>query len=219
MNREIPTVLVSSGSTEGNLELHNGSIIQVDSDAWFEWLRRNTSFRFVSGFAGENSFTARRHDRDSGEFWYAYRKLSGKLKNTYLGKTETLTIEKLLKAALKLSAHLEAAVKEVSSDNGYAKQCITEQLSTVDTYSQDAASELQQLRDRLLVLETENQDLKLQLKKLKSIEQDLLNQVIDCNSNAFKAADILKAALKLKSNSGGAIKQEIKKALPLIDDV
>lgn len=75
------------------------------------------------------------------------------------------------------------------------------------------------LEDRITVLQIENEQVQQQLKKIRLSEQDLLDQVCKCHSDSFKAADILKAALKLRSNAGGAIKREIEKVLPLIDDV
>lgn len=219
MKRKISDVLVSSERTDGYLELHSGNILEVGSDKWFEWLSRNTSFRFVSGFAGEDSFTARKHERDSGEFWYAYRKVAGKLKNAYLGKSNNLTVEKLLTIALKLSQTPKQAANEKQLGNGYANECITKQLGTNQENSFTASGDVQNLQEQLTALQLENEQLRSQLEKLKLSEQDLTSQLCCCHSDAFKAADILKAALKLKSNAGGAIKREIEKALPLIDDI
>lgn len=73
--------------------------------------------------------------------------------------------------------------------------------------------------ERIESLEKENEQLRSQLEKLQASEKDATDQLCQCHSNAFKAADILKAALKIASNTGGKIKREIEKALPLIDDV
>lgn len=72
---------------------------------------------------------------------------------------------------------------------------------------------------RISELETELEQMRLQLETSRKLERDATDQLCSCHSDAFKAADILKAALKLRSNAGGAIKREIEKALPLIDDV
>lgn len=83
------------------------------------------------------------------------------------------------------------------------------------------------------ILQTEIQDLKrdleetqLELSKTRSLldtsrrrEQDLTNHLCNDPKDKFKAADILKASLKLKANAGGAIKDQIKEALKLIDGV
>lgn len=95
-------VLIGSDSHDRALQLHNGDAIAVGSIQWFEWLKANGSFRFESGLAGQTSFTARKHERDSGDFWYAYRKIGGKLRNAYLGKSGALTTNRLLEAANKL---------------------------------------------------------------------------------------------------------------------
>lgn len=79
--------------------------------------------------------------------------------------------------------------------------------------------ELAELKNQQSQQEAELNELRSQLEKIRAAERDALEQVISCHSDAFEAADILKAALKLKSNAGGAIKREIEKALPLIDDV
>lgn len=79
--------------------------------------------------------------------------------------------------------------------------------------------ELAEAQERRSQEELELNQLRSQLEKIKASEKDALDQLCDCHSDAFKAADILKSALKLKSNAGGAIKQEIKKALLLIDDI
>jgi hypothetical protein len=78
------------------------------------------------------------------------------------------------------------------------------------------AAEAQERRSQQ---ELEINQLRLQLEQFKALEKNAREQLCECHSDAFKAADVLKAALKLKSNAGGAIKREIEKALPLIDDV
>lgn len=79
--------------------------------------------------------------------------------------------------------------------------------------------ELTEAQERRSQQELEINQLRLQLEQFKALEKNATEQLCECHSDAFKAADILKAALKLKSNAGGAIKREIEKALPLIDDV
>ena len=91
-----------------------------------------------------------------------------------------------------------------------------QELTTAVKFSE---RELAELENQQSQQKAELNELRSQLEKVRAAERDALEQVISCHSDAFKAADILKAALKLKSNAGGAIKREIEKALPLIDDV
>lgn len=168
MANKLALVLVGSSSpTEGSLQLESGETIEVGSIAWFDWLDLNPSFRFESGFAGEDSFTARKHERDSGEFWYAYRKLDKVVRSLYLGKSRRLDVERLLEAASKLKA------TPTPKAEGYTQKCITlphqlddptdptvEGTSVAGAQQHPAVSELQaevsQLREQLMSAEAEN---------------------------------------------------------------
>ncbi len=84
------------------LVYHQGKqehVLTVGTAAWFAWLENASTFSFV-GAAG--SFTARRErsgQQRGGWYWKAYRKQHGKLSSRYLGKSETLTLERLQAAA------------------------------------------------------------------------------------------------------------------------
>src|SRR6266566_9864628 len=78
--------------------------LTVGTPAWFAWLETASTFSFVSD---EGLFTAR-HERSSqhrgGRYWKAYRKQHGKLSSRYLGKSETLSLERLRAVAIALAA-------------------------------------------------------------------------------------------------------------------
>ena len=63
----------------------------VGGRLWFEFLSERRTFHFY----GDLSFTARCELRREVPFWYAYKKVDGKLKKRYLGKTSDLTKERL----------------------------------------------------------------------------------------------------------------------------
>ncbi|HEX6480225.1 MAG TPA: hypothetical protein VF043_15405 [Ktedonobacteraceae bacterium] len=77
--------------------------IRVGPEAWYAWLNEPTprSFAFSSP---QGTLTARREERHSACYWYAYRSLGGHLQKVYLGKSEELTLERLHEAAALLSA-------------------------------------------------------------------------------------------------------------------
>lgn len=160
MGNSTALVLVSSGSVDTSLQFENGDVVEVGHDRWYRWLAENSSFRFENGCEGGISFTARKHSRDSNDFWYAYRKIDGILRNAYLGKSETLTADKMLKAAAKLSQpkgknspSVELAEKSIQLDltdtlnNGYAMECIT------------LSSQVAELQSRLDLAETQLQEM------------------------------------------------------------
>ena len=85
MARHIPYV------SDGVLHLREpweGSTVAVGSASWIAWLAdpatRSFSFRSPRG-----AYTARKERRTrGGEYWTAYRRHSGRLRKTYLGKAD-----------------------------------------------------------------------------------------------------------------------------------
>jgi LuxR family maltose regulon positive regulatory protein len=74
--------------------------IPLDSSQWNDWLTRHKQFKF-KGTAGH--FSARREIRHGNNYWYAYRRRSGKLHKAYLGKCEEITLARLEPAAAQLA--------------------------------------------------------------------------------------------------------------------
>lgn len=81
------------------LLLTDGSIVALDSPKFLTWLENNSSFRFDCGLAGKDGFTAR---KEKSGYWYAYKKIDGKLHKSYIGNSDCVTIPKLLEVAEKL---------------------------------------------------------------------------------------------------------------------
>lgn len=75
--------------------------IPVGNEEWREWLERARSFRY-DGPTG--SYTARREQRAGRQFWYAYRRVDGKLRKTYMGRPPQLSAE-LLEETARLLDH------------------------------------------------------------------------------------------------------------------
>lgn len=79
----------------GTFELPTGKVIEVGETAWVDWLDlpETRSFRFDDGVVG---FTARKEKvKGQDGYWYAYASVLGKTRKKYLGKTESLTQEKM----------------------------------------------------------------------------------------------------------------------------
>lgn len=86
------------------LKLPNNSrseIIAVDSPAWYSWLEEHNVFRFEDEVG---TFTARKEPRPGGWYWYAYRRLQGKLHIAYLGRSQELTLTQLQTQARRLAS-------------------------------------------------------------------------------------------------------------------
>lgn len=91
MVRSIPKV--SNGALHMPTDEESFSdLIQPGSAEWYTWLENSRSFRFETSSL---SFTARQEQRPGGRYWYAYRRLHGKLHIAYLGKSCELSAERL----------------------------------------------------------------------------------------------------------------------------
>lgn len=96
---KIPVVMAEP---TGSYMVHDpkmSSPIPIGSPEWFEWLQGNHSFRFE----GFTSFTAMRERRKRWLYWYAYARVhNSTLRTAYLGKSEKLTLARLLEVGQKL---------------------------------------------------------------------------------------------------------------------
>src|SRR4051812_16100882 len=68
------------------------AVIVVGSPDWYAWLDSASSFAFTSA---HGTFTAHKEHRKGSSYWKAYRRRAGRLHRAYLGKSATLTLERL----------------------------------------------------------------------------------------------------------------------------
>jgi LuxR family maltose regulon positive regulatory protein len=84
-------------------DLNAPNAIRIGSRRWYTWLANGTGFRFEGG---SGQFTARCEKRRGRRYWYAYRRVRGKLYKAYLGRSEELSRERLDQT----SAHLAGQI-------------------------------------------------------------------------------------------------------------
>ncbi len=70
--------------------------IALDTPAWLNWLSEHTAFAYQGM---PISFTARREQRPGGSYWYAYKRVHGRLLKRYLGRGADLTEQRLQEVA------------------------------------------------------------------------------------------------------------------------
>ena len=88
-----------------------GHTILVGSPDWYSWLSESAhrSFAFASVLG---TFTARKERKQQGGwYWVAYRQVQGELYKTYLGKSEHLSLVRLLSAATRLDTRTQQLKK------------------------------------------------------------------------------------------------------------
>ena len=79
-------------------------VLVVGTPAWYAWLETASTFAFTGE---EGTFTARKErasNQRGGWYWKAYRMHQGKLSSRYLGKSETLSLERLHAVAQALTS-------------------------------------------------------------------------------------------------------------------
>lgn len=145
--------------------------IQIGSSFWFSWLMEPDvkSFHYESD---TGKFTARREERASStnDYWYAYRKIKGKLRKVYLGVGTELTSDRLEQVAIEIG---QSPQDYYYSRKGYTtskeQNCVTESHSsglelksksyptsnlescvTVKSELETLQAEVEQLRSQLL---------------------------------------------------------------------
>jgi LuxR family maltose regulon positive regulatory protein len=97
---------------EGDVLFHDGNTILVNSNNWFNWVSENNHF----SYKGKNgNFVARKEKRRNTSYWYAFRRIDGKLHKVYMGRSEELSLLQLEEASFNLAGKaMDEAVDYVS---------------------------------------------------------------------------------------------------------
>jgi LuxR family maltose regulon positive regulatory protein len=88
-------------ASDGQLAGAGVDPIAIGSPAWYEWLAAEGARAFTYR-AEAGGFSARRERQRNGVYWYAYRRLAGRLRKAYLGRPADLTPERLAAVAASL---------------------------------------------------------------------------------------------------------------------
>ncbi len=81
----------------------NDPMFMIGDEEWNKWIETAKGFRYIpvqEGWTLNYDITV--YKRDTG-FWYAYRRVNNKLRQTYLGKSEALDFDALQTASIRLS--------------------------------------------------------------------------------------------------------------------
>ena len=96
--------------------------VQLDTPAWFAWLAAETTTRFsyplfdpqVGYIVGW--MTVRKEQRQrGGHYWVAYRRVDGQVRKVYLGRSDTVTSQRLHASAYRLQGMEVAGSEQVST--------------------------------------------------------------------------------------------------------
>ena len=180
------------------MELPSGKCFEVGSHEWWDWISSSQaeSFRFECDF-GVKGYRARREEIKSraGSFWYAYKRVEGKLRKRYLGKSEELSLERLESVAYDLAKPAQTRQPEVELPN-----------KSVGNYSTDELKEsLQQQRANALERENCYQQLLEQKIRLEKQVQELREQISELHNTLGNKAAISLDGIKVYKLHGRAV--------------
>ncbi|MEG4302581.1 hypothetical protein [Microcoleus sp. D3_18a_C4] len=87
----IPSVM------QGLIETEDGKVFELDSPKGSTWLESIGSFRYEPTGDGK-PYTVRKEGKN-GEYWYGCRKVAGKVRKKYIGKSSEVTVARLEEVA------------------------------------------------------------------------------------------------------------------------
>ena len=168
---------------QGLIETEDGKVFELDSPKGAAWVEAIGSFRFEP--AGDSkAYTVR---REPSGYWYGCRKVAGKVRKKYIGKTSEVSTAKLEEIA---------AALEVPPVQGINK--VVEEVAQVAQVAQVA----EVTQDRLTVLELEVANLR---KALEALQEALPGKLESGDSTELpKVADEVadEVAEKLQNELG-----------------
>ena len=157
--------------TAGILELPSGKCFEVGSHEWWNWINSNEaeSFRFECDF-GVKGYRARKEEikSRSGSFWYAYKRVDGRLRKRYLGKSGELSLERLENVAYDLDKAIEPSAK-VELPNASVGNRLSEANEQLRGSAVERENCYSQLLEQKIRLEKQVQELKEQLNQLPNV--------------------------------------------------
>ena len=165
---------------QGMIKTEDGKVFKLDSPKGSVWLESIGSFRFEP--SGNNKpYTVR---KESGIYWYGCRKVAGKVRKKYIGKSSSLNVAKLEEIAEALEVPPVAQANKVAErvTEGVAEgvaEKVAEKVAEVAERVAEKVAEVAEgvaevAEDRLTVLELQVTNLK---KAVEALQKTLLGKL------------------------------------------
>jgi crotonobetainyl-CoA:carnitine CoA-transferase CaiB-like acyl-CoA transferase len=162
----IPSVM------QGLIETEDGKVFELDSPKGSAWLESRGSFRFEPS-GNTKPYTVR---KESGIYWYGCRKVAGKVRKKYIGKSSEVTVAKLEEIAEALE------IPPVPRANKVA-----EVAQVTQRVAQEVAQEVAEVaQDRLTALELQVANLQ---KAVEALQEALLGKLEAGDSSELPKVD------------------------------
>ncbi len=154
---------------QGMIKTEDGKVFKLDSPKGSAWLESIGSFRFEP--SGDNKpYTVR---KESGIYWYGCRKVAGKVRKKYIGKSSSLNVAKLEEIAEALEVSPVAQANKVAEK---VTEKVTEGVAEVaERVTEGVAEKIAEVaEDRLTVLELQVTNLQ---KAVEALQKALLGKL------------------------------------------
>ncbi len=164
-----------------HLATDDNKLIKLDTPAFLTWLESNKSFRFEAGTGGCDSYRARKETLSGVDYWYAVKKVNGKLHKRFIGKSEDVTHPRLVEIS-KLIRQPSTRNKQ-PIDNPELQTDLTERVGQLEQLVNQLQGEIGLLAKKLDnsdvadVVSSELEDLQSENERLRLENQRLTNKV------------------------------------------
>jgi DNA repair exonuclease SbcCD ATPase subunit len=155
---------------QGLIETEDGKVFELDSPNGVAWVETIGSFRFEPAGDGK-PYTVR---KEASGYWYGCRKVAGKVRKKYIGKSSEVSITKLEEIAKALGVPPVPRVDKVA------------EVAEVTQSIQVAEGVAEVAQDRLTALELEVADLR---KAFEALQEALLGKLELGNSAKLPKVD------------------------------
>jgi chromosome segregation ATPase len=146
---------------QGMIKTEDGKVFKLDSPKGSAWLESIGSFRFEP--SGDNKpYTVR---KESGIYWYGCRKVAGKVRKKYIGKSSSLNVAKLEEIAEALEVPPVPQVNKVAEVAERVAEEVAEEVA-------ERVAEVAE--DRLTILELQVTNLQ---KAVEALQKALLGKL------------------------------------------
>ena len=157
----IPSVM------QGLIETEDGKVFELDSPKGSAWLESHGSFRFEPS-SDSKPYTVR---KESGIYWYGCRKIAGKVRKKYIGKSSEVTVAKLEEIAEALEIPPVPRANKVAEVAEVAEK-VTEGVTEVTERVTEGVTEV--VQNRLTALELQVTNLQ---KAVEALQKALLGKL------------------------------------------
>jgi chromosome segregation ATPase len=186
----IPSVI------QGLIKTEDGNVFELDSSKGSAWLEAISSFRFKPS-SDSKPYTVR---KESGIYWYGCRKIAGKVRKKYIGKSSEVTVVKLEEIAKALE------IPPVPRANKVAEVAqVTEKVAEVTGVTEKVAQVAEKVAGKIAEVAQVTE-------KVAEVAQDRLTALELQVANLQKAVEALQKALSGKLESSDSLE------LPKVDN-